>query len=336
MGIQYRHVTIKERCEMARLCAAGHTVRQIAASLDRSPSTVARELKRNRSRTQGYQPVYADQQAHARRWRGSRLERDGSLRDQVLSRLGQGWSPEQVAGRLALESGEQVISHESIYRFIYAQMTRKKDYSWRHYLPRAKSKRGWRGRKGGSPASFIALRRPLTERPDAAAARRSPGHWEADLMLFRTYGQAILTLHERHSRLLIAVRSPGKAADPIAQAMITILAPLPSQWRQSVTFDNGTEFARHHQLHALGIETFFCDTHAPWQKGGVENAIGRMRRTLPRKTDLAGLCEERFTQVVQAYNNHPRKCLGYQTPAEVFWGQVLHFKCESTFPLSRE
>ena len=115
------------------------------------------------------------------RWRGSQMERDGTLRARVLSRLAQGWSPEQVAGRLALEAGRVVISHESIYRFIYGQLARTKDYGWRHYLPRAKSKRGWRGRKGGSPASFMALRRPIAERPESVADRRTPGHWEADL-----------------------------------------------------------------------------------------------------------------------------------------------------------
>ena len=320
---------------MARLRAAGQGIRQIAAGLDRSPSTVARELKRNGSQSRGYQPVYANQQAHARRWRGSKLERDGVLREQILSRLKQGWSPEQVSGRLALETGRQVISHESIYRFIYGQLARKKDYSWRNYLPRGKSKRGWRGRKGGSPASFIAHRRPVAERPQGADNRQVPGHWEADLMLFRTYGQTVLILHERHSRLLIALRPQGKASDPIASAMTRVLAPLPPEWRQTITFDNGTEFARHHQLCDLGIQTFFCDTHSPWQKGGVENAIGRMRRTLPRKTDLAGLSEDRFTQLVQAYNNTPRKCLGFRTPAEIFH-QVLHLKCESTFRLSPE
>ena len=100
-------------------------------------------------------------------------------------------------------------------------------------------------------------------------------------------------------------------------------------------FDNGTEFARHHQLHDLGIATFFCDPHAPWQKGGIENAIGRLRRSLPRKIDLATLPNERFTQLVQAYNNTPRKCLGYQTPAEVFWNYPLHLKCDSTPPRPR-
>ena len=192
-----------------------------------APSTVTRELTRNRAPAGAYQPVYADQQARARRWRGTRLERDEPLRTQVLAGLHQGWSPEQVAGRLKVEAGRGVISHESIYRFLYRQLARTKDYGWRHYLPRAKWKRGWRGRRGGSPAAFMALRRPITERPPSAADRRTPGHWEADLMLFRTYGQAVLTLQERHSRLLLALRPPGKAASPIAGAMAQVLGPLP-------------------------------------------------------------------------------------------------------------
>ena len=155
-------------------------------------------------------------------------------------------------------------------------------------------------------------------------------------MLFSTYGQAVLTLHERHSRLLLAVRPPSKAADPMASAIFRLLAPLPQAWRQTITFDNGTEFARHYHLHSLNMSTFFCDTHSPWQKGGVENAIGRLRRTLPRKTDLATLPEDRFTTLLQAYNNTPRKCLDYQTPAEVFWNNLLHFKCESILRPSPE
>jgi IS30 family transposase len=331
MGKRYRQITLEERCDIARLQRSGFSIRQIASALDRSPSSVAREIKRNRGQNGDYRPGYADQQRQARRWSGSKLERNSVLREEVLRRLARGWSPEQVSGRLARDAGKKVISHETIYRFIHAQIARTKDYSWRHYLPQGKSKRGWRGRKGGSAALFMAHRRPLSERPEEANDRQTPGHWEADLMLFKTYGQAVLTLHERRSRLLIAIRPPGKAAEPIAKAMSDILAPLPPQWRQTVTFDNGTEFAQHYQLHPLGVETFFCDTYAPWQKGGIENAIGRMRRNLPRKTDLVKLPENRFTEIVQAYNNTPRKCLDYQTPAELFWNDLLHFKCESTF-----
>jgi IS30 family transposase len=335
MGKHYIQLSLEERCEISRLQADGCSIRQIAAALDRAPSTVARELRRNRGRTVGYKPSFADEQAKARRWSGSRLERQPDLRRAVLERLARGWSPEQVAGRLRREAGQPVISHESIYRFIHAQIARTKDYSWRLYLPRAKSKRGLRGRRGGSPARFIDGRVSIAERPATADDRQTPGHWEADLMLFAKYGQAILTVHERHSRLTVATRPAGKAADPIAGQLLDLLAPLPQPLRRTVTFDNGTEFARHRALHAIGLETYFCDPHAPWQKGGIENAIGRMRRFIPRKTDLATLSDPQFLAILRAYNHTPRKCLDYQTPAEVF-ANLLHFKCESTFPLSRE
>lgn len=335
MGHRYRQLSLDDRCEIARLQVQGSSVRQIAAALDRAPSTITREIKRNRGRQVGYKPGYAQEQTKARRWAGSRLERETDLRRAVFERLARGWSPEQVAGRLARENGRKVISYESIYRFIYAQIARTKDYAWRRYLPRGKSKRGFRGRKGGSAASFIEGRVSLAERPPDAADRKIPGHWEADLMLFSRYGQGVLALHDRHSRLLLAVRPPNRQAKPIARRLLALLRPLPARLRQTVTFDNGTEFARHRMLHRLGIETFFCDPYSPWQKGGIENAIGRMRRFIPRKTDLAVLPAKRFNAFIAAYNNTPRKCLDWKTPAETF-SQVLHFECESTFPLTRE
>ena len=150
-------------------------------------------------------------------------------------------------------------------------------------------------------------------------------------MLFSAYGQAALALTERRSRLLVALRLPeGKAAEPIAAVIGQVLNVLPAEWRQTVTFDNGAEFARHYRLHELGIATYFCDTHSPWQKGGVENAIGRLRRALPRRTDLAALPEQLLVERVRGYNNTPRKCLGYETPAEVFDREVLQLNCEFT------
>jgi IS30 family transposase len=176
MAKGYHQLTLEERCAIARLREAGQSCRQIAAALDRPPSTISRELRRNRGKQVGYRPSYAHEQAKARRWTGSRLERDGDLRRLVLDRLRHGWSPEQIAGRLACDKAATGISHESIYRFIYAQIRRTNDGSWRHYLPRAKAKRGWRGRKGGSPASFIQGRVSIAQRPEAANDRAFPGH----------------------------------------------------------------------------------------------------------------------------------------------------------------
>ena len=333
MGQNYGQFSLEERCKLSQLSQAGKTIRQIAAALDRAPSTVMRELKRNTGSQVGYQPAYADKQAKSRRWKGSRLLRDPDLQAKVLNRLSQGWSPAQVAGRLKKETRHQVISYESIYRFIDSQIRRTQDYSWRHYLPRGKSKRGWRGRRGGSPVDHIEGRISIDERPAYIDKRRQPGHWEADLMLFAKYGQALLIAHERHSRLLYISRQPSKAATPVVLKLTELFSSLPPSMRRTITFDNGTEFAYHHRLHKLSMRTFFCDAHAPWQKGGIENAIGRMRRGLPRKTDLATLSDDRLLSLVWSYNHTPRKCLNYKTPAEVFTRDLLHFKCESTYRL---
>jgi IS30 family transposase len=334
MGDSYDQLSLEERCTIARLHEGGQSLRQIATALDRSPSTISRELKRNSGTKVGYKPGYAEEQARARRWHGSRLERDDALRDLVLDRLTRGWSPEQVSGWLERQKTGPTISHETIYRFIYAQLVRTNDGAWRRYLPRAKFKRGWRARKGGSPASFIKARVSIAKRPRSVRYRRSPGHWEADLMLFSAYDQAILVAHERKSRLLILARQPSRAAQPTEQQLRAWLQTLPESLRRTITFDNGTEFAQHYRLtEQLGIKTFFCDPHSPWQKGGIENAIGRMRRPLPRKTDLATIDEDTLNACVAAYNNTPRKCLGFKSPAEVFIN-LLHFKCESTSRLS--
>src|SRR3954462_2871097 len=151
MGRTYKQLSLDDRCEIARLSANGSSVGQIAAALDRPPSTISRELRRNRGRQVGYKPSYAQQQTRARRWKGSRLERDASLRREVLAGLSRGWSPEQVAGRLARGRGRRVISYESIYRFIYAQITRTTDFTWRRYLPRARASEATAANEAGAP-----------------------------------------------------------------------------------------------------------------------------------------------------------------------------------------
>ena len=331
MGKNYEQITLEERCTIARLRQAGQSIRQIATALDRSPSSVSRELKRNHGTQVGYKPTYAQEQAAAHRWKGSRLERHAKLRDLVLGCLQRGWSPEQVAGWLERQKGATTVSHESIYRFIYAQIRRTNDGAWRHYLPRAKYKRGWRAKSGGSPASFIKDRISIDLRPQAVQARRTFGHWEADLMLFAATGQVVLVAHERKSRLLLLAKQPSKASQPAAEQLIAWFEALDRRLRKTITFDNGTEFAQHFILtDELAMRTFFCDPHSPWQKGSIENAIGRMRRCLPRKTNLCTIDSDSLNACVATYNNTPRKCLSFKSPAQAFLSQLLHFKCEST------
>ena len=334
MGAQYDQLTASERAVIGRLHASGRSQREIARTLARSASTISREIRRNSRPTKrwpgGYEAPRAQALSERRRNRGRahKLARQPDLRDLVRDRLAMGWSPEQIAGRLAREHGATLISHESIYRFVYFRSAQK-DY-WHRLLPRAKHRRGRLARRGGSPLERIKARVPISQRPPEASDRRQPGHWEADLMLFRRHGQAVLIAHERTSRFTLITRQPSKAAKPVLDSLKAIFQPLPKALRRSITFDNGTEFALHHTLGTkLGMQTFFCDPHAPWQKGGIENAIGRLRRPLPRKADLAAIPQKSLESLARAYNDTPRRCLGFLTPAEAFQRSLNHVALES-------
>lgn len=331
MGKNYSQLSLEERCSIAQWLGAGWSKQKIAAALDREPSTICREVNRNGGKKVGYKPSYAHEQAQARRWHGSRLARQPQLQKHVLGRLAMGWSPAQIAGRLAREKSSSRISHESIYRFIYAEIRRTDDGRWRHYLRQAKSRRGHRPRPSASPVHTIENRAPLADRPAAAGDRKQPGHWEADLMLFRIPRHNILTVHERKSRFTVLLRQANKTSKTTLHSLSRFFTHVPKTLRKSITFDNGTEFALHHKLiENRGINTYFCDPHAPWQKGGIENAIGRLRSMLPTKTKIAELTDKDLRLYAAIYNHTPRKCLDFQTPAEVFSKQLLHFKCDST------
>ena len=323
MGRSYEQISLRERVEIGILRRSGVSMRQIAVLLGRAACTISRELARNAQPTRQWSGPYDGERAHQlalrrRRWDGRfKLARQPDLRSLVRDGLAMGRSPEQIAGRLAREQGRTVISHESIYRFVYHRSAQK-DY-WHRLLPRAKSRCGSMRRGGGSSASRMRRRRPIAERPAEATDRTIPGHWEVDLMSFSKYGQYVLVTHERTSRLLKVERLPDKTASSVRSKLSDWLASLPRALRRTLTFDNGTEFALHYKLCCkLSQGTFFCDPHAPWQKGGIENAIGRMRRTLPRQSDLVSIDQSQLDRLVAAYNDTPRKCLAFRTPNEVF------------------
>lgn len=314
---------------MALLLRGGQSIRTIAATLGRSASTISRERRRNAKKKDGYNPAYAGEKAWARRWRGSRLARQPELRQSVLDRLAMGWSPEQVAGRLAQENGSTVISHESIYRFIYSEIRRTNDGSWRHFLPRRKSQRGW-GRRKHRPMEHIKDRVSLDKRPAYIEKRCQPGHWEADLLHPRKSGAAVLVMVERATRYVFLAKLPSKHAKPVADQMKRWLSALPCQLRRTLTQDNGPEFFLHHLLHPLGIKTYFCDPHSPWQKGSVENLNSRIRRYIPLGTDPDTFSNHQLQALAFRLNHTPRKCLGFKTPAELLSNLLLHFNCESS------
>ena len=324
MGRDYGQLSLDERIEIYRLHEAGISCRRIAEAIGRHHTTVSRELKRNSKPTKAWRGGYAPTRAHdlairRRRWDCRfKLERQPDLRRLVKSGLAMGCSPEQIAGRLTLEHGHTRISHESINRYIYHRSAQK-DY-WHRMLPCAKSRRGRYRRQGGSSVDLIKHRVPIALRPAEAADRTQPGHWEADYMLFAKYADNILVLHERQTRFTILDKPPNRQAGLTARRITRRLHSIPQHLRKTISFDNGNEFAQHHRLHDnLGVQTFFCDVRSPWQKGGVENTIGRLRRMLPRKTHLKNVSHRQLRAYADRLNHIPRKCLGFQTPAEAFY-----------------
>jgi len=280
---------------------------------------IYREIVRNRCAAE-YRPDSADRIAWVRKLRGSKIQRSILLRDYVGDRLAMGWSPEEIAGRMELDAVDEIVSAESIYRSVYSSAGRQA--GWPRYLAQRKAKRGRRRRNGRREPS-IPNRISIDQRPVEAEARSTFGHWEGDLMHFRRQKDILLTLHERCSRLTLAGRLHSKDATDTADAIIDKLAALPANAVQTITYDNGGEFARHQRVKdAIGLRAFFCDPHSPWQRGGIENANGRIRRDLPRKTRLTDYDDTDIDDIVWMLNSTPRKCLGFNTPIEAFASQL--------------
>jgi IS30 family transposase len=314
---RYRHLSFEEREQIGIWRLEGVSQAEMARRLGRSSSTVNRELARNRLPSGGYQPSFAEGSYLVRRERRALLERDEQLERFVVDRLAEGWSPEQIAGWLKAgnEPGLRGIGTETIYRFVY-RARQKVEKLWK-LLPRGKARRGQRKRR--ETKSNITDRRSIHERPEAVLDREKLGDWEADLMFCRRT-QPVLVLHERTSRLTLAAKLAGKSAAETAATLMAIFKRLAPELKNSITFDNGSEFARHGLLASVsGMTTWFCDAYASWQKGSVENTNGRLRRQLPRHLDLDTLSQADLQEIVLSLNLTPRKCLGYATPIQAFF-----------------
>lgn len=329
MGRCYSQLDLKERIIMFDVIKHGIiSVDEVARILGRHRSTIYRELNRNYSQDEyaefrGWFPITAHDKAGKRRRQTSKLIRCKELREYVLSKLRLNWSPEQIAGRLKLESiAFPRISFEAIYQFIYSKMGRAlKLYRWLHRHRKNRRRRGGRKPRG----SHIPLYCNLSERPKDVDNRETFGHWEADLIIFkREYGKQNLTsLVERKTRFQVLLANTDRKSSDVMERLAKRLRPLPSKARQTVTFDRGTEFMAWRQLHAqTGIKSYFCNVASPWQKGSVENSNGRVRRYLPMDTHLAKISTFRLKAVAEAMNATPRKCLGYMTPKEAFINQL--------------
>ena len=319
-----RHVlTLAEREEISRGIVAGHSLRSIAKSLRRAPSTVSRELKRNGG-CGCYRASLADQAAwdRAQRPKPCKLVVNRTLARIVAKQLRRFWSPEQIAGWLKCtypDDESHQVSHETIYRslFIQARGALKKELL-QHLRSKRAIRRSRHASLKGEGLGKITNAVSIRERPASVEDRAVPGHWEGDL-IFGTHNSQIATLVERHTRYVMLAKVSGKDTETVINALIKQAHKLPRELYRSLTWDRGKEMADHQRFTlATDIKVYFCDPQSPWQRGSNENTNGLLRQYFPKGTDLSVHSQAKLNAVARQLNERPRKTLGFQTPAERF------------------
>jgi IS30 family transposase len=296
-------------------------MRQIARALQRSPSTISREIARN-----GGQRCYRATQADANAWQQARrpklcrLAQNGKLRRLVANKLAMEWSPEQVSGWLkrAYPDDETLhVSHETIYKSIFIQTRGVLKKELQKHLRTQRSFRqsrqsSSRGQRRGQIVDGISIR----ERPAEVEDRAVPGHWEGDLIAGFA-SSYIATLVERHSRFTMLVKVNGKDTNTVVTALSKQVRKLPDQLRRSLTWDRGVELADHKTFTlATDAKVYFCDPRSPWQRGTNENTNRLLRQYFPKGTDLSVHSQSELNKIARRLNQRPRKTLGYKTPVD--------------------
>jgi IS30 family transposase len=312
-----------ERDLIAVLLGGDVKIREIARRIRRSPGTICDEIGRNSFVQEGkryYVAIKAQSESEKRQELSRKRHplKDPSTYAYVLGKLEEGWSPEQIAGRLKRNNGNQtVICHETIYSFVYAKENQKLRLF--EYLP---WKRVRRRRKYGRSAhrERIPQRVSIHERPEEISQRIEFGHWEGDSIIGRRLsGGAIRTEVERVSRNTEGILLTSATAQETVAAQEKIFGPLPLEARRSTTVDNGLEHTLHLKLEgSLGIKTYFADPYSAWQRGTNEYHNGLIRRYLPKGSDFSELNQGDLDDILWEINNRPRKVLDFATPKEVY------------------
>jgi IS30 family transposase len=315
-------LTLADREEISRGLAAGESIRGISARIGRAPSTVSREVAGNGGR-RGYRAMRADRQAWSRasRPKPCKLARHPALRAIVEEKLTRRWSPEQVAGwlkRTYPNRPEMQVSHESIYRTLYAQSRGALNKELTRYLRTGRVLRRPKGIRAPDGRGSRLNTLNISERPAEVADRAVPGHWEGDLV-FGKGMSPVATLVERSSRFLMLVALPrgDHQAEAVADALTAAITTLPKQLTKTLTWDLGHEMAQHQRFTVdTGVQVYFCDPKSPWQRGSNENTNGLLRQYLPRRLDLRTLTQADFDAIAAELNARPRQTLGFKTPSE--------------------
>ncbi len=327
MPTGYTSLTLDERTQLSLLAEQGFSRRAIAAQMGRSTSTICREFARNATLGGPYRAARAQAMATQRRATSRAKSRKlGTAFDSPLGRWVRGeiqraLSPEQIAGRLKLmhpDDPSQRVSHETIYSGVYMLPRGELRTQMVDALRQAHTRRMPRAR-GTSRKTNIANIVPLAERPPEADDRRVPGHWEADFVKGARNASAIGTAIERTSRYVLLTQMNGCTATHALEGFSRRFAGVIPELRQSLTYDRGSEMARHEELTAAtGMPIYFCDPRSPWQRACNENLNGLLRQFLPKGTDLSTVTPQKLACIEAMLNDRPRAVLGFRTPREVY------------------
>jgi IS30 family transposase len=319
-----RFLDLQERITIFTMLENKQGIRAIARALERSPSTISREVRRNsHPRNRDYRPNAAQRRSDPRRLRPKtgKIDSCSELRDFIQNRLLQEWSPEQISNTLRTrfpERSEMNVVHETIYQGLYRQgdtaLRRKMSTCLRTGRAVRKPQRSanQRSRRFFDPMLMI------DKRPAEVKDRAVPGHWEGDLITGSLNQSAIGTLVERTTRYVMLVHLPDNhEAETVRDGILNTMAVLPAHLRKSLTWDQGCELARHKDItQATGMAVFFCDPASPWQRGSNENTNGLLRQYFPKGSHLSRFSLADLQEAAKRLNNRPRKMLGWETPAD--------------------
>lgn len=319
----YKHLSPEERDLLSGYLAEGKNQSDIAKILGRDPSTISRELSRNSlyKLIGKYHPITAQNTASKRLSSSRQKDRlkNPEIRELVSKLIRNDWTPEQVAGHINSEFPHLHTNHESIYLYIYNEA---KDLI--PYLVRSQDKRKKRLQKQGKRASKIPNRIMISERPEIINKKKRYSDWEADTVVSRKSKACLVVLRERKSQKVKIRKIESRTAENTSRAIISMLKYVPGNFRKSITFDNGLENAHHEIIsRKLNLKTYFCNPYHSWEKGGVENVIGLIRRYLPKKTDFSLISDSFIRYIENQLNNRPRKSLGFKSPYQVFLNCTL-------------
>lgn len=317
MTKKHTKITSTERDIIAQLSSQKVGIREIARRLRRSPSSISDEISRNKHKEVGYVAIYAQQLTNERKVHARKRHplKNAGIFAYVLKHLRKGWSPEEIAGRLKKDNGRKIISHETIYQYVYA--SKNKHLHLFEYLTwkrkKRKKKNGRRVHK-----SHIPQRVSIHDRPESINNRTEFGHWEGDSVEGKGRYNGIHTEAERVSRMFMAKKVARIASEETIEVQRKMFKNIPETARKSTTLDNGKENHLHYKLASIDMKTYFADPYSSWQRGTNEHHNGILRRYLPKGTDFDTISDEELEDIVEEINNRPRKCLGWFTPKEIF------------------